>query len=281
MGRANICTSLEGRSWLELLSSRLTPNEKEKLKSLNKSSVLSAIQLHQAVGNRLRAQKLMKSIEPILSEISLEGHRRCVYVFDNGVRCREYTLQGMCGSHMSAVANFTKHFKSQKLRDQFVTFMNDPHKMRLTGELSLLRVMLVQMISRSEHDVLPIQHIEAITVLCEKIMSMSVNMSKLNQLTPEVVDNILNKAVDVLAKYLPADRLMEAAKEIQALALVDPTAETPIDPGNFIVINEEPVRIGTNVEDPNAILRRTAMEEAVRLKREIEALQSEVDAEST
>jgi hypothetical protein len=191
-----------------------------------------------------------------------------------------YTLNGMCGNHMSAVANFTKHFRSQKLRDQFLTFMNDPHKMRLTGELSLLRVMLVQMISRTDNDVLPIQHIEAITVLCEKIMSMSVNMSKLNQLTPEVVDNILNKAIDVLAKYLPPDKLVEAAKEIQALSLVDPTAEAPIDPGNFIVIDEQPVRIGTNTEDPEAIKRRALYSEAARLKKEIDAMQGEIDEQS-
>lgn len=181
---------------------------------------------------------------------------------------------------MSTVANFTRHFKSQKLRDQFTSFMNDPHKMRLTGELSILRVMLVQMISRADSDVLPIQHIEAITVLCEKIMTMSVNMSKLNQLTPEVVDNILNKAIDVLAKYLSPDMLVEAAKEIQSLALVDPIAETPIDPGNYIVINEEPVRIGTNAEDSDAIKRRTLYGEAARLKSEIEAMQGEVDDQS-
>ena len=186
----------------------------------------------------------------------------------------------MCGNHMNAVANFTKHFRSQKLRDQFLTFMNDPHKMRLTGELSILRVMLVQMISRTDNDILPIQHIEAITVLCEKIMSMSVNMSKLNQLTPEVVDNILNKAIDVLAKYLPPDKLVDAAKEIQALSLVDPTAETPIDPGNFIVIDEEPVRIGTNTEDPAAIKRRALYGEAARLKKEIDAMQGEIDEQS-
>lgn len=192
----------------------------------------------------------------------------------------KYTLNGMCGSHMGTVANFTKHFRSQKLRDQFTQFMGDPHKLRLTGELSLLRVMLVQMVSRTESEVLPIQHIEAITVLCEKIMTMSVNMSKLNQLTPEVVDNILNRAIDVLAKYLPPDRLVDAAKEIQALALVDPTADSPIDPGNYITINEEPIRIGTNTEDPDAIKRRALYGEAARLKSEIEAMQGEIDEQS-
>ena len=216
-----------------------------------------------------------------MPEISLSGHRRCVYVSDDTIRCREYTLNGMCGNHMSTVANFTKHFKSQKLRDQFSTFMNDPHKMRLTGELSLLRVMLVQMISRSETDIMPIQHIEAITVLCEKIMNMSVNMNKLNQLTPEVVDNILNKAVDVLAKYLPPDRLLEAAKEIQALALVDPSAESPVDPGNLIEVDNELVKITTNTEDPDAIKRRALYSEAKRLKSEIDAMQADVEHEST
>ncbi len=215
-----------------------------------------------------------------MPEISMEGHRRCIYVYDNGVRCREYTLQGMCGGHMNAVTNFTKHFKSQKLRDQFIGFMNDPRKLNLSGELSLLRVMLVQMISRTESEVLPIQHIEAITVLCEKVMSMTVSMSKLNQLTPEVVDNILNKAIDVLAKYLPPDKLVEAAEEIQKLSLVDPIASSPIDPGNYIVIDEKPVRIESNIDDDKAILRRTAMEEAVRLKEQIIALQAEVDNES-
>jgi len=280
MGRANICTILEGRKWEDLLSKVLTIEEKQRLRSGPTSTVLSAIQLHTATRNKARTAQLLKKLSPVLPEISLSGHRRCVYVNNDTVRCREYTLNGMCGSHMSTVANFTKHFKSQKLKDQFVTFMNDPHKMRLTGELSLLRVMLVQMISRSETDILPIQHIEAITVLCEKIMNMSVNMNKLNQLTPEVVDNILNKAVDVLAKYLPPDRLIEAAKEIQALALVDPMAESPVDPGNLIEVDNDLIRITTNTEDPDAIKKRTLYNEAIRLKTEIDAMQAEVDNES-
>lgn len=280
MGRPSICTTLEGRRWIDLLGSRLTIDEREKLRVGPQSSVLSTLELKIAVSNVARVRKLVKSIAPIMPEITLEGHRRCIYMNEDGLRCLHYTLNGICGNHMNAVANFTRHFKSQKLREQFTTFMNDPHKMRLTGELSILRVMLVQMISRSDNDVLPIQHIEAITVLCEKIMSMSVNMSKLNQLTPEVVDNILNKAIDVLAKYLPPDKLVDAAKEIQALSLVDPTAETPIDPGNYIVINEEPVRIGTNAEDPDAIKRRALYGEAARLKSEIEAMQGEIDEQS-
>lgn len=181
---------------------------------------------------------------------------------------------------MGSVTNFTKFFKSQKLKEQFLTFMNAPNKMQLNGELSMLRVMLVQLIQRSDQEVLPIQHIEAITVLCEKIMNMTVNMSKLNQLTPEVVDNILNKAVDVLAKYLPPELLVEAAKEIQALATVDPTAESPIEPGNFITIDEKQIRIESNVDEDKNIQRRVLLGEAIRLKEELDMLKADTDVES-
>ncbi len=182
---------------------------------------------------------------------------------------------------MSKAVSFTKHFKSQKLRDQFQEFVNDPHKMRLTGEMALLRVMLVQMISRTESDTLPIQHIEAITVLAEKVMGMANTISKMNQLTPEVVDNILNKAIEVLAKYLPPDRLVEAAQEIQALSNTDPKPVEPIEVGNFIEVDERTLRITSNTEDPNSIQKRTLLEEAQRLQIEIKQMEGDIaDAES-
>lgn len=153
--------------------------------------------------------------------------------------------------------------------------------MQLTNELAMLRVMMVQMIQRSDSDRMSTESIVCITQLCEKIMTMSSTMSKLNQLTPEVVDNILNKAVDILAEYVPPERLVEAAQKIQALALVDPSASTPIDPGNLIEIEEKGVLITTNADDPDAILKRTLVEEAIRLKLDMNQLQEQLDAEST
>lgn len=221
----------------------------------------------------------MKLILPILPEISLEGQRRCIYVHDNGVRCDKYTASGMCKEHMSNVTTFSKHFKSQQLRDQFISFVNDPRKMQLGNELAMLRVMIVQMIQRNKSEVMSTESIVCITQLCEKVMTMATAMSKLNQLTPEVVDNILNNAINVLAKYLPPDKLVEAAKEIQALSLVDPAVDTPIDPGNTINIGNENVLITTN-DDPDSILKRTLTEEAIRLKVEMNRLQEQLDAES-
>ena len=280
MGRSNICTILEGRSWVEILGGLLQHREIDKLNALPRSKVLNAVQLEQAVG-KTRASHLLRRTT-ILPEIAQNGKKRCIYVYDNTLRCRQYTDEGMCGCHMSAVENFTKHFKSRKIKDQFLTFVNDPQKMRLTGEMAMLRVMIVQMIGRVQGDDMPIQTIQAVTVLCEKVMNMATTISKMNQLTPEVVDNILNKTIEIMSKYLPPDRLVEAAKEISLLATVDPSANSPIEPGQMIEVENDLLEITSTVDENKQIQRNTLLNEAIRLQSELVQLQTEVDiAEST
>lgn len=238
MGQLRICTELQGGTWQTYLRAHLTEEEVAKLDKSVPMPMLSAPQLKYAVG-AARAVKLLNLVRPIMPEIDLKGQRRCVYIHDNGVRCSNYIASGMCGVHMPAVKQVTKFFKSQTLNDQYKAYLKDPRQLSLNRELAMLRLMMAKLMDMVVGDNVPIQIIEHVTVLTRDIKSMVEATAKLNQLTPETVDNILNACVKVLEEYVPADKLEEAAAKIQELSSTDPVSDIQFEPGNNIEIDGE------------------------------------------
>lgn len=140
---------------------------------------------------------------------------------------------------MPAVKQVTKFFKSQTLNDQYKAYLKDPRQLSLNRELAMLRLMMAKLMDMVVGDNVPIQIIEHVTVLTRDIKSMVEATAKLNQLTPETVDNILNACVKVLEEYVPADKLEEAAAKIQELSSTDPVSDIQFEPGNNIEIDGE------------------------------------------
>ena len=241
MSKEGICTQLQGGAWAEVLANHINVEEKHKLHNLPATTLLSAIVLEAALGKR-RTQQLLKKIEPLLPEINLDAKRRCMFIERSGVRCRRYTAGGICMNHAIKTASYTDHFKSASIRDAFTKFKKDPRRLALDPELAMLRLMMVQVVNLTtnpNNGQMGMQGIQAATVLADKIRSMVESISAISKLTPEYVDNVLNKVIEIMAEYLPADKLEEAARKVQALTLLEPEPDTPIDEGTQISIEGE------------------------------------------
>ncbi len=251
----SFCTTLEGCEWQDVLAEHLSPAEKARLRGVPRQKLLSGVVLMHAAKAKRRYKELLQLALPIRPEIDADGKRRCIFVEDNGERCCTYSSHGLCRNHMAHAASFSKHFKSQRLKDQYSALMSDPRRMQLTGEQAMLRLLLTQLLEKFDGDAIPMHIIEAGTVLCKEIAAMTTTISKLNQLTPEAVDAVLAKVVDIMADYVPPEKLEEAAKRVQALTMIDPMPVEPVLPGNLIEINGENVKIESTAVDRGAHMR--------------------------
>jgi hypothetical protein len=110
-----------------------------------------------------------------------------------------------------------------------------------------------------QNDNVPLQIIEAVTVMVDKTKQMVEAMSKLNQLTPETVDNILNAVVKIMEKYVSPENLEAAASEISALNLTEPVSEVLPDPGVEMVIDGQVQKIEA-IDTDKKIQQRALLE---------------------
>jgi hypothetical protein len=246
----SICTKLQGGTWLDVLEKHLSWPEVMALKSIPQSTLLNAAQLKVALGKD-RATQLLKLALPILPEISIEGKRRCVYVDAFGVRCRNYSEGGCCMSHAVKVTSMSSHFKSKDIRDAYDKFKKDPRRLSLDGELAILRLLMTQVINlctNSANGQMGMQGIQAATVLADKIRSMIETISSISKLTPEYVDNLLNKVIEASTDYIEPHKLNEFAKRVQALMLLEPEPDQPIEVGTVMEVNGEEKVV--EVEEP-------------------------------
>ncbi len=257
MAGVKLCTQLQGGTWQTYLHAELTPKEVGRLNAMPPLKLLNAVQLKQAVGAN-RVQKLLNRVKPILPEIDLNGNRRCIYIKEDGVRCQGYNEPGMCKEHMSKVTTITPHFRNQTLQQQYDKYLRDPKKMHLDRELAMLRLMMQKLMDSITGENIPVMTIQHMTVLTRDIKAMVEACTKMNQLTPETVDNILGEVVKILAKFVPADKLEDAAAELEKLTMSDPISEVPLDPGTLIEVDGQVQEI--EVEDPKAIQRRALLE---------------------
>lgn len=239
--KESLCTKLQGGSWVTILGERISGLEKQSLQSVPESPLLNAVQLQVAVGLH-RAIQLLRLILPLLPEIDLNGKRRCMFVNYLGVRCRAYSEGGCCMNHAVKVVNMSEHFKSQHIRDAYNKFKTDPRRLSLDGELSILRLLMTQVINLCTNPVngqMGMQGIQAATVLADKIRAMIESISSISKLTPEYVDNLLNKVIDASTDFIAPDKLQEFAKRVEALMLLEPEPEQPIEVGTRMTVNGE------------------------------------------
>jgi hypothetical protein len=240
--KEGICLKLQGGTWQEILSEHLTPLEKLELRNSPQSTLLSAIQLQTILGAK-RTQHLVSialSLN-ILVEIDVDGKRRCMFVEDER-RCKNYSSGGICMNHAVKVQNYSNHFKSQHIRDAHEKFRKDPRRLSLDGDLAILRVLLTQTINLTTNAAtgqMGLQGIQTSTVLVDKIRAMVESISSISKLTPEYVDNLLNKVIEAATEFIDPTRLEEFAARVQSLMLLEPEPDVPIEEGTEIEIDGE------------------------------------------
>lgn len=212
-------TKLQSNDWYAALGDKLSKVEQLLLLTQPDTEILSAISLEMACGKK--AAKTLISEAGIHPEIDFDGMRRCIYMSTTGVRCCGYGELPICKKHERAAMSNLMNFKSEKLRHRYERELKNPRKMQLGSELAMMRTMLGAMVDKlTDSGEIPLEYIGAITSMCEKISGVVDKMSKMNTITPEHIDNILNKTVEIIARFVPADKMVEIADEI---AKLDPT----------------------------------------------------------
>jgi hypothetical protein len=207
----------------KLVSLGLTADEITTLRSLPPTHISSMIPLVVAAGKRKAAQ--LQSILPYTPEVDVDGRRRCVYVDSKGNRCEHYGDKNtpVCKRHAAKAQSLGSYFQSPSLRQTYESFMSSPDKMKADGELALMRTMLATLLSKVNDDNLNIELIAGITTMSEKITQVVDRIAKIERITPEHLQNLMKKMVDIAADFIPADKLPEFAAKIEAINLNDST----------------------------------------------------------
>lgn len=135
-----------------------------------------------------------------------------------------------------------KLFKSPLLREAFDHYMKAPNKHSLDQEIALQRTMLVVIMQKVD-DNITMHEVAAITTLCDKIANVVEKSSKLNAITPEKITTLFNAVVEILAEYVPKDKLEEVAAKIEAANPLKAQAMVPYVPGEEILINDMKYKI--------------------------------------
>lgn len=259
-------TTLEGRHWADVLEKLVSHEDYLLLLNCRSSKLLSIHSLIECVGKRrARFFEKLANEAGVFAEIGIDGARRCVYVKD-GKRCKCYVSGIMCVAHYEEVSMFTTFFKSQEFKQRFEAFRNSPHRMHLTDEQALLRVLITELVSKmGKPGDVPIELIGGLTTMIDKLSAMTDKMSKMNEITPEAVENLLDKVVDILIKFVPQERLEEASKEVSKLKIVKVEPTIAYDPGVNIEYAGEEVEVKVKQTDNEAIKKKAFIDAAKRL----------------
>lgn len=216
----------------ELTRLGLTHSEIATLRSLPKTQLSSMIPVVVAAGKQ--KAKEIASLLPFDPEIDVNGNRRCVYVGPTGCRCDAYGTKDvpLCKRHLSKASSLGTYFQSPKLRETFEAFACSNDKMKADGELALMRTMLASLLANVKDDTLNLEVIGAVTAMSDKITVVIERISKMTQLTPEHLQNVMSKMVEIAADYIDPAKLEEFAKRVEAIELQDlpPQVATPIVP---------------------------------------------------
>lgn len=247
-------TKLVHGDWSEVLKDFLTPIELYALSKFPKTSVLSAPLLEEAIGAS-RARKVIRE-SGILPEINTNGERRCTYVL-NGKRCKKYNNIPVCDTHFDRACMLSNHFKSASLRKEYERLMNSPYKMHLDSELAMMRLMLGVLVGKINDGGVSMEHVVAITQMSEKIAGVVDKMSKMNAVTPETVDKLMNGVVQIIAQYVPADQLPQISAEIAKINPKVNSCDVPYEPGD---------KIGDEMVEAIPMHKRALLEIAAQMK---------------
>lgn len=261
-----IATLLEGRHWADVLENIVSNEEYITLLSCRSSKLLS---IHSLIGNvgNVKAKKYEKLANEVgvFAEIGRDDTRRCVYVKDNK-RCKHYVKGIMCIEHYEEVGMFTSFFQSVEFKQRFEAFRNSPAKMHLDNEQALMRVLITELVSKmGKPGDVPIELIGGMTTMIDKLTNMTEKMAKMNEITPEAVENLLDKVVDILIKFVPKEALAEASAEVAKLSIVKIEPKLDFTGGTNIEYAGEDVKITATSSDAKSIQRKAFTDAAKRL----------------
>lgn len=256
-----LCTQLDNRRWQEILANENDP----RIAKAPHTKITTFAGLAFAVGKR-QARAYIKKVS-ILPEVEAKGERRCIFIRDT-VRCCKYNRGPLCVSHYDEISMYHNFFRAQTLRDEFKAFHNDPQRVQLAGEQAMLRTMLAQVLKKMGNGDVSLDLISNVVVMCDKIGMLTEKMSKINQVTPEQLELLLNRFTDLFVKYVPSDKLEEASAELAKIQIVKIESAQPYEPGLHI---EAPTPIdveGTIVELKSVARERALLAIAERMKEE-------------
>lgn len=259
--RIELCLKLDGRSWDEVLGCKTNAIQ---------TRLLSFHSLAEALG-RVKARKAIKEAS-VYTEVNEEGERRCVALVD-GIRCCDYSSGPLCLSHHIKIKNskmsYAGFFKDKTLAQEFLKFRNDKHRSSLEGEQALLRTMLAQFLKRlSKAKDIPVEAIAQVAVMCKQIADLSQKMTAINEVTPDQIELLLSKVVEVMAEFVPVDRLEAANTKLAELTTVGSDSEIAYEPGALIEIDGEEKEV--TVEVGNPINTKALLDSFARLQAEEE-----------
>ena len=224
MGKPSVTSTLDTTQFADmtdeqLASLGLTPDEIVTLRGIPAPKLSSMIPIVVAAG-KTRAKEIESNLtfEP---EINSKGQRRCVYVNASGERCVEYGSQDLpcCNKHKEKASSLGTYFSSPKLRETYRAFAESPLKMHCDGELALMRTMLSSLLEKVNDDNINLEVIGAVTAMCEKITTTVDRMAKLEKITPEQLNNLMIRMVDVASKYIAPEKLESFAKDVEEMRL--------------------------------------------------------------
>jgi hypothetical protein len=212
-------TKLLNGDWRTHLRGLINGSEEKALSLSVQTPLASAIQLEMLFGTK-RARELIR-ISRIIPEIDREGNRRCTHLDKHGVRCTRYAKISVCDLHFERACMLSNMFKSDTLRKEYEKLLGSKYKMHLDGELAMMRLMLGMLIQKIDaNGNMTIEHVGAVTAMCEKISGVVDKMSKMNTITPETIDKMIGKIVDVVSVYVNAEDLEKIAEQV---ARIQPT----------------------------------------------------------
>lgn len=261
-----IATMLEGRHWADILEPYVDKEEYLLLLNCRSTKILSIHTLIETVG-KIKAKKLEKLANEagFFAEIGRDSTRRCVYIKD-GKRCKAYVKGIMCVDHHKEVGMFSNFFRSVEFKERFEAFRTSSQKMQLDNEQALLRVLITELVSKmGKPGDVPIELIGGITTMIDKLANMTDKMSKMSEITPEAVENLLDKVVDIMIKYVPKENLEQASSEVAKLSIVKIEPKQEFTAGTNIEYAGEEVKITSTASDGVAIKNRAFEDIAKRL----------------
>ena len=179
----------------------------------------------------------------VIPEISFHGARRCIFINEQGRRCRCYTYTSVfCKSHirykgaLGRMANLAQHYKklfrNSTLAEMYEEFCNSDAR-DLRDEIALMRTILASVVKVLPEEVnpenLPIGYAEKIINITEKVTKAiekyDTMQNRMGQLiTPDQMNSIMFRMLEVINKCLDlrTEQFVMLAEEMSKIEIVRP-----------------------------------------------------------
>jgi hypothetical protein len=87
----------------------------------------------------------------------------------------------------------------------------------------------------------------------------------MNEITPESVENLLDKVIDILIKFVPTEKIQEASAEVAKLSIVKIEPEEEFTEGTKIEYAGDAIKVTTMKSSNDDIRQRAFIDNARRL----------------